>query len=275
MKIYIFLLAIAATLFSCKENQDDPKDSGSSELIITASSSGYSDAASNRSPEYSDPFELKDVIITGDSIKITVAYSGGCKKHTFEIIWNETLTVTTPPQTGLIILHDANGDMCEAYITETIAFCISDLSDTFSFDTLYVGILNGWSPSDSISSGGWDPADTTGYDNGSYEIDFPESDVCQVSVTALNAICGTGLYNNLWFALDDSISTGFENYYFHKYLQPVAIETSLSGFKPVSGKRYKIGARIQNEHDYMNIPVCLAYSGPSVPVRIMCIEELK
>jgi hypothetical protein len=166
-------------------------------------------------------------------------------------------------------------DMCEAYITETLAFSVNDLTTVVSLDTLCVSILNGCTPADSISSGGWDPSDSTDYDDGDIKITFPEGDVCQVSVTALNVICGTGLYNNLWFALDDSISTGFENYFFHKYLQPVAIESSISGFKPVSGKRYKIGARIQKEHDFMDIPVCLAYSGPSEPVRIMCIEELK
>jgi len=33
--------------------------------------------------------------------------------------------------------------MCEAYITETLAFCICGLTDTISLDTVYVGILNG------------------------------------------------------------------------------------------------------------------------------------
>jgi hypothetical protein len=275
MKRFIFILFIISAVASCKKGTDDEKDARSTEIILTSSYSDFMDAFSNRSSEISDPFELKDIVVEGDSVKITVSYSGGCRKHTFELIWNETLSLTTPPQTGMIILHNADGDMCEAYITDTLAFCISDLTDIISFDTLYVGILNGWSPSDSISSGGWDPADTTGYDNGDSKITFPEGDTCQLNVTALNVICGTGLWENLWFALGDSVGSGFGDYYFRKYLQPVAMERSIASFIPVQGKSYKIGARIQLDHSFSEVPVCLAYSGPSVPVKITCIEELK
>ena len=275
MKRFIIILLIIAAVTSCKKGPDDAKDIKSSEIILTSSFSSFSDALSNRSSVTSDPFELKDIVITGDSVKITVAYSGGCRKHSFEIIWNETISSTVPPQTGIIIIHNANQDMCEAYITETLAFSIYDLTSVVSLDTLCVSILNGWTPADSISTGGWDPSDSTDYDNGDIKITFSEGDVCQVNVTALKVICGTGLWDNLWFALDDSVSAGFGNYYFRKYLQPVAIEKSIAGFTPVQGKRYKIGARIQKEHSFMDIPVCLAYSGPSEPVRIMWIEELK
>jgi|WetSurSiteA1Bulk_404760.scaffolds.fasta_scaffold13830_2 hypothetical protein len=275
MKQVIFVLFVIVVIISCKKGQDDLKDIRSSEIILTSSISGFSDAVSNRSSLNSDPFELKDIVITGDSVKITVAYSGGCRKHSFEIIWNETISSTVPPQTGIIIIHNANMDMCEAYITETLAFCISDLTSVVSLDTLCVSILNGCTPADSISSGGWDPSDSTDYDNGDIKITFPEGDLCQVNVTALNVICGAGLWQNLWFALDDSLSAGINNYYFRKYLQPVAIEKSIAGFVPVTGKRYLVGARIKNDHDFSGIPICLAYSGPSVPVLITCIEELK
>ena len=237
MKRFVFLFLISAAIFACKEGSDYSKDPNSSEVILKISQSEYADAVNDPSSINSDPFELKDVVITEDSVKITVAYSGGCRKHVFKIIWNGTISSTIPSRTGLIILHNGNGDMCEAYITETLAFGISDLTDKISFDTLFVGVLNGWNPADSISSGGWDPDDSTGNDDGDYKVVFIEGDVCQVRVTALKVICGTGLWENLWFALGDSISSGFGDYYFHKYLQPVAIEKSLSGFVPVQGRR--------------------------------------
>jgi len=309
MKTYLVLLLLTIAVFSCKKGQEDSKDTLASEIILTRSSSGYSDAALNRSSENSDPFDLKDVIISGDTVKITVSYSGGCTTHTFEVIWSETLSCTTPPQTGLIILHNSNGDMCEAYITETLVFNVSDMADGLSLDTLCVSVLNGWDPADSTSSGGiefddpvsdttnigwvfpdsskiddpgwdstgngWDPSDTTIYDDPGFDNFFRESDSCLVKVTAMHVICGTGLYNNLWFALEDSIGTGMENFYFRKYLQPVAIEKNLSGIVPVPGKKYILGARIWKDHDFLDIPVCLAYPGPSVPVKIMCINELE
>jgi len=183
MKRFIIILVIIAAVASCKKGPDDAKDTKSSEIILISSFSGFSDALLNRSSVTSDPFELKDIVITDDSVKITVAYSGGCKKHSFEIIWNETISSTVPPQTGIIIIHNANQDMCEAYITETLAFCISDLTSAVSLDTLCVSILNGCTPADSISSGGWDPSDSTDYDTGDIKITFPEGDICKENVT--------------------------------------------------------------------------------------------
>ncbi|MCU0474337.1 MAG: hypothetical protein MUC93_13415 [Bacteroidales bacterium] len=274
MKRYLILFLLITAVSGCRKGQESTEDEQSDKIIITRSSSEYSDASLNRSSEKSDPFDLKSIILKGDSVEITVAYPGGCRFHSFEIIWNETFSDTEPPQTGLIILHDANGDMCEAYITDTLSFCVCDLADDLSLDTVYVNVLNGWTPVDSTSSGGWYPCDTTSYDDGNYGVVFQESDSCLVKVTASQVICGTGLYNNLWFALEDSISAGIEGYYFRKYLQPIAIDESLAGFVPVQGKKYIVGARIGKDHDYLNVPVCLAYSGPSVPVKIICIKEI-
>jgi hypothetical protein len=273
MKQLLILSLLTLITFSCNNTPGEPEDNLSSKIILTSSSAEYSSYASYRSIVNSDPFVLDSAIFNCDSISIIVSYSGGCKQHTFEIIWSENLSDTEPPQTGMIILHDANDDACEAYITETLTFSVSDLAANLCFDSLYVSVLNGWSSDDSTSSGGWDPADTIDYDDGDFKVVFTESDNCVVKVVAAHVICGVGLWDNLWLALEDSINTGIEGYYLFKYLQPVAIDASLANFVPVQGKKYLVGARIQLENDYMNMPVCLAYSGPSVPVKIMCISE--
>lgn len=275
MKKYLLFLLLIIGGYSCNNKPAEPEDNLSSEIILTRSFSEYSDLASNRSAEISDPFVLDSVIFNCDSISITVSYSGGCKQHTFEIIWSETFSDTEPPQTGIIIIHNSNGDACEAYITETLTFSVSDLAENLCFDSLYVSILNGYTSDDSTSSGGWDPTDTIDYDDGDFKVVFTESDNCVVKVVAGYVICGTGIWDNLWLALEDSVGAGMEGYYFHKYLQPVAIDASLANFVPVQGKKYLVGAWMQPDNDYMNMPVCLAYSGPSVPVKITCISELK
>ena len=272
MKRFAILWLIIAAIFSCKEREDDPDDL-SADIIVTRSSSDYLEALQNRSSDNSDPFDLISVVIKGDSVEITVAYSGGCRRHTFEVIWGGTISDTDPPATGIIILHDANGDMCEAYITETLKISMANLADDISLDTLFVNIINGGSTADSASCGGWTPPFSIPDGDDSYNVIFKESEYCVVKVTAAKVICGTGLYGNMWFALEESVSAGGEGSCFNKYLQPVAIDKSPDGFVPVQGKKYMIGARIQKTHDFMNIPVCLAYSGPSVPVRIMCIKE--
>jgi hypothetical protein len=259
------LIAFSLLLVSCEKENEKTPESQTSEVNLHKSNSDFVNVMSNRSEDNSDPFELISIVFENGNVNITVAYSGGCKTHTFTVIWDEVITNSNPPGINLIITHDANGDACEAYITETLVFPLTTLIDNFLADEkLNVGAFNGWNPEDS-----------TEYEGTAFEFKFTESDECVVNVTAREVICGNGLYDNLWFALDDSTSSGMPGYYFYNYLQPVVIDASLSGFKPVQGKKYTIGARISNENPFMNEPVCLAYSGPSIPVKIMCIKEIK
>ncbi|MEI6048948.1 MAG: NigD-like C-terminal domain-containing protein [Bacteroidota bacterium] len=258
---YFFVTLLLVAIFSCDKeikNEQDP-----SEIILKKGLNDYSVAVANRSSIGSDPFELKNIEYTGDSVKLIVSYSGGCNKHSFEFIWNEVISNSNPPEIDLIIQHESNGDACKAIITETLSVAINDLLDSLTFENMTVNVLNGCNPTDSIE-----------YTGNEYSFKFAESDTCNVIVTAMNVACGTGLYNNIWFALDDSISAGIENIYFNKYLQPVSLNSSLAGFFPLSGKRYIIGGRIDNGNYNSGTVICMMYMGPSIPIKIMCIKEL-
>jgi len=260
----LLFVAFIATMISC-EKEKDIKDENSAQVVLKSSSADFLEAKSDISSETSDPFELGDVVINGNQVSVTVSYSGGCKPHTFEIIWDEVVASTNPPQINLIILHDSNDDNCEAYITETLVFELEELVGTASVSGSAVGAYSGYDDSDSAV-----------YEGNEVEFNFVESDVCNLNVVAGNAICGWGLYGSTWFALSDSISAGTPDFYFKKYLQPVSVVSSLADFRPVVGKKYSIGAR----YDYSTVlnpsqPVCLAYPGPSVPVKIMCIAEIE
>jgi hypothetical protein len=261
-KISFFLMMLLLLTFShCKKEKTSTLKS--SEVILVKDQAAFNAAASDRSSSVSDPFELKNISYTGDSVEVTVAYSGGCEQHSFEIIWNEGVTSTNPPEIDLIIKHNANSDACEAYITETLSFALTDLGESVIYPDISLNVLNGG-----------DPADSVIYNGNETEIRFAESDTCNTFVTARNAICGWGLYGNLWFALDDSISAGIPEYYFHKYLQPVAISDNIKGFVPVQGKRYKIGGKIDHGNYFPDILMCMAYAGPSLPIKILCIKEI-
>lgn len=267
MKNSYVLLLLAILFTACDDNKTD---SLSSDIILTRSETEYIKAIDGNLTQESDPFELREIRIENDSAFITVSYSGGCRKHTFEVIWSEMYYNTDPPETGFIVIHNANDDNCEAYLTETLAFDLTELTGPVSYDSLVVSVLNGVDPSDSISTGGWNPPD----DNAN-EVVFPEGDECQVEVTAGTVVCGAGLFDNTWLAMNDSVSSGNEGYYFRKWLQPVALSAEAAGFVPVPGKKYLIGARVQREHSFGDIIICLAWSGPSVPVRITCFTELE
>ena len=86
-----------------------------------------------------DAVIINEVEIMGDCLCVNVSYGGGCEDHEFSmgVVWPECGTPPVPPP-ALYLCHNANNDMCEAYITETVCFDLSLLkvagqySSTFS-----------------------------------------------------------------------------------------------------------------------------------------------
>ncbi len=266
MKTLLFLISMTLAFTACDDNKEMPADA---QLTLVRSATEYANVLRGGEEVRGNAFDIQEFRIEGDSAFITLTYGGGCNPHSFEIIWSETYAESNPPRTDLILVHNSNGDACKALITETISFKILNLTGPIDYEIVVVNILNGHSPAGSAVSGNWNPSDIN-----IYNVVFPESNQCQVEVTAAPAICGVGLWDNIWFAMNDSVGAGVEGTYFRKWLQPVALSDNLKDFKPVQGKKYLVGARIQKDHPYNNVVVCMAYPGPSVPVKITCIKEL-
>ena len=251
-------------LFSCERNELRQSDS---RLILTRSQTEFENIVNHNAT--GDQFTINSVEIRGDSVFVTVGYSGGCNPHNFKIVWGETFTETYPPQADILIIHDAAGDKCEALVTETLAFRIPELIGTVDYESIILNLHNTMLSGNHVSDS-WYPSDYN-----VYNVIIPQGDECQVEVTFSSVICGAGLWENQWFALNDSVDAGIEGSYFKKWLQPVSISDDMKDFRPVPGKKYLVGARLQEEHPYTGVVVCLAYSGPSIPVKITCITELE
>ena len=76
---------------------------------------------------YKDDYWLQDAEVKGASLYLTVSYSGGCAEHTFSLHTTEGWVNTNPPGKDLVLIHDGNGDACEAAIHETLQFDLSEL----------------------------------------------------------------------------------------------------------------------------------------------------
>lgn len=63
----------------------------------------------------------------GDLIEVNLSYSGGCKQHEFEIIWDGIVYTDDPCHMNLLLIHNSNNDNCEALITETISINLKEL----------------------------------------------------------------------------------------------------------------------------------------------------
>jgi hypothetical protein len=100
------------------------KQSGCSPIIMMQSA----DIASVYNNLPSDPFTLNDAKIEDDCLHISVSFSGGCAAHEFIMTYAGLPDFSEYDYTGKLTLgHNNHGDMCEAYITQTVSFDLKPL----------------------------------------------------------------------------------------------------------------------------------------------------
>ena len=69
-----------------------------------------------------DPYVANSAAIDGDQLTISVSYAGGCRNHIFTLVISESFMESDPVQLPAVLAHEANGDPCEAYPTESRVF---------------------------------------------------------------------------------------------------------------------------------------------------------
>lgn len=92
-----------------------------------------------------DTFAINYAKIVDDCIEINVSYSGGCEEHNFYLTKIEPWCGTPPiPPTMLQLWHNANGDMCEAYLTNSVFFDLTSIqyADSSSMEIILLTNLN-------------------------------------------------------------------------------------------------------------------------------------
>ncbi len=78
-----------------------------------------------------DPFVLNDAAIAGDTLSLNLSYAGGCARHEFTLVASELFRESDPVQLPVTLAHDANGDSCEAWLTQDYEFDLSLLRDRY------------------------------------------------------------------------------------------------------------------------------------------------
>ena len=81
--------------------------------------------------EPADAYDFIEWQLDGDSLEITVAYSGGCQDHIFEMCWGPDWAESFPVQVPVLLSHDAMGDDCEAYPQETVVIDLVPLKEAY------------------------------------------------------------------------------------------------------------------------------------------------
>ena len=95
------------------------------------SSSGSVVIGGNANKFGTDRYVLNAATITGETLTINVSYSGGCATHQFTLVASDAFLESFPVQLRITLAHNANNDLCRAWLTEDYHF------DLTSIKTLY------------------------------------------------------------------------------------------------------------------------------------------
>jgi hypothetical protein len=81
------------------------------------------------SPAPRDDIAIRSVEVQGNTLVARVMHSGGCKEHSYELLWNGSFqnSAAGEAQAELVLAHDANGDTCEALLNRTASFDLTPL----------------------------------------------------------------------------------------------------------------------------------------------------
>ena len=84
-----------------------------------------------------DPFTFgsftsnKSYELDKDMLKLFVQYSGGCEDHEFLLIGPNGFLESMPVQINVLLSHNANNDLCEAYLSEELMFDLKPLKEAW------------------------------------------------------------------------------------------------------------------------------------------------
>ena len=69
-----------------------------------------------------DSYVVNATALDGDRMVIEVSFAGGCRNHVFTLVISQSFRESDPVQLSAVLAHEANGDACEAWVTETHVF---------------------------------------------------------------------------------------------------------------------------------------------------------
>lgn len=73
-------------------------------------------------PKDSDPYTFESAQFDDKTLRVNVAYGGGCGDHDFTLFASQQASLLDPPSPTIVLHHDDNGDSCSDVLTETLYF---------------------------------------------------------------------------------------------------------------------------------------------------------
>ena len=78
-----------------------------------------------------DAYIINAATIEADTLHINVSYTGGCETHAFTLVAEPRFLESFPVQLRVSLAHNANGDTCEASLTEAHSFDLTPIKEVY------------------------------------------------------------------------------------------------------------------------------------------------
>ena len=79
-----------------------------------------------------DSYVVNSTALDGHRLTIEVSFAGGCRNHAFTLVIAKSFRESDPVQLPAVLAHEANGDSCEAWLTESHVFDLSLVRTRYS-----------------------------------------------------------------------------------------------------------------------------------------------
>jgi hypothetical protein len=70
--------------------------------------------------------------IEGDTLHVGVEHGGGCEEHSYGLCYGNAWAESHPIQVGLQVLHEDNGDGCQALLSEQLSFDLAPFKAAYA-----------------------------------------------------------------------------------------------------------------------------------------------
>jgi len=90
------------------------------------------------------PTTINDVKLNGNTLMMSISYTGGCATHTFDLVGSEMISKSLPPIRSINLIHNANDEACKREMFDTLYFDITNLAYKKEPGSVIKLNLNGW-----------------------------------------------------------------------------------------------------------------------------------
>jgi hypothetical protein len=139
MKNFIFF-SLAIVLFGCASSKKISDMNNQNPIYSKAPKQAFLGDNS----QVTTPTTINDVKLNGNTLMMSISYTGGCAKHTFDLIGSEMISKSLPPIRSVSLIHNANDEACKREMFDTLYFDITNLAYKKEVGSVIKLYIAGW-----------------------------------------------------------------------------------------------------------------------------------